>query len=110
MSVCFGFLVKISIFFVHLSLPRAHVKTPVSGSMILAGVLLKLGGYGLFHIFPILSKYRFGFSVVKVVLGLVGGLYVNLFHTQQTDLKSPTAYSSAAHINVITGGIITQSY
>lgn len=105
-----AFLVKISILFVHLSLPRAYVKTPVSGSMILYGVLLKLGGYGLFHIFPISSKYGFGFSVVWVVLRLVGGLFVNLFHTQQTDLKSLTTYSSAPHINVINGSIITQSY
>jgi NADH-ubiquinone oxidoreductase chain 4 len=84
------------------------VKAPASGSMILAGVLLKLGGYGLFHVFPILSKYGFGFSVVWVVLILVGGLFVNLFHTQQTDLKPLTTYSSAAHISVITGSIITQ--
>jgi len=77
------------------------VKPPVSGSMILAGVLLKLGGYGLFHIFPISSKYGFGFSVVWVVLRLVRSLFVNLFHTQQTDLKSMTTYSSAAYINTI---------
>jgi NADH-ubiquinone oxidoreductase chain 4 len=86
------------------------VKAPVSGSMILAGVLLKLGGYGLLHVFSILSKNGFGFSVVRVVLRLVGGLFVNLFHKQQTDLKTMTAYYCAAHISVITGGIITQSY
>lgn len=77
------------------------MKAPVSGSMILAGVLLKLGLYGLLHVFHILSQYGFGFSVVQVVLRLVGGLLVNLFHTQHTDLKSLTAYSSAAHLSVI---------
>jgi NADH-ubiquinone oxidoreductase chain 4 len=103
-------LFRIPIFFVHLSLPRAHVKAPVSGSKILAGVLFKLGGYGLLHIFPIWSKYVFGFIAVWVVLRLVGGLFVSLFHTKQTDLKSTTAYSSVAHISLITGGIITQGY
>jgi NADH-quinone oxidoreductase subunit M len=86
------------------------VKAPVSGSMILSSVLLNLGGYGLLHVFPILSKYGFGFSVVWVVLRLVGGFFVNLFHMQLIDIKSLTAYSSAVHISVITGGIITQSY
>lgn len=68
------------------------MKAPVSGSMILAGVLLKLGGHGLLHVFPILPKYGFGFRVIWVVLRLVGGLFVNLFHMQQNDLKSLIAY------------------
>jgi NADH-ubiquinone oxidoreductase chain 4 len=56
------FLVKLPKFMVHLSLPRAHVEAPVSGSIILAGVLLKLGGYGLLHVFPVL------FGVLGLVL------------------------------------------
>lgn len=48
----FGFLVRMPVFLVHLWLCRAHIEAPVSGSMILAGILLQLGGYGLLHVFP----------------------------------------------------------
>lgn len=50
-------MVRIPIFLVHLWLPRAHVEAPISGSMILAGVLLKLGDYGLLHVFPALVNF-----------------------------------------------------
>ena len=82
----FAFLVKMPIFIVHLWLPRAHVEAPVSGSMILAGVLLKLGGYSL-RVFLVLFRFRFRFGIIWVALSLVGGLFVSLFCMQQTDLK-----------------------
>nr|YP_009250618.1 NADH dehydrogenase subunit 4 [Heterotermes malabaricus]AMX22947.1 NADH dehydrogenase subunit 4 [Heterotermes malabaricus] len=105
-----AFLVSMPMFLVHLWLPSAHVEAPVSGSMILAGVLLKLGGYGLLRVFPILSKFGFGFGIVWVVLSLVGGLLVSLFCMRQTDLKSLIAYSSVAHMGMVIGGVMTMSY
>jgi NADH-ubiquinone oxidoreductase chain 4 len=81
----FVFLFKILMFMVHLWLPKAHVDAPVSGSMILAGVLLKLGGYGLLPVFPVLFKFGFMFGVVWVALSLIGGVFVSLFCMRQTD-------------------------
>ena len=66
----------------------------------LAGVLLKLGGYGLLSVFPVLFKFGFMFGVVWVALSLVGSLFVSLFCIWQTDLKSLIAYSSVAHIRI----------
>jgi NADH-ubiquinone oxidoreductase chain 4 len=76
----------------------------------LVRVLLKLGGYGLLRVFPVLFKFDFGFGVVWVALSLVGGVFVSLFCIRQTDLKSLIAYSSVAHVNMVIGGIITLSY
>nr|YP_009350489.1 NADH dehydrogenase subunit 4 [Orientotermes emersoni]AQP27187.1 NADH dehydrogenase subunit 4 [Orientotermes emersoni] len=106
----FAFLVKMPMFMVHLWLPKAHVEAPVSGSMILAGVLLKLGGYGLLRVFPVLFKFGFGFSFFWISLSLVGGVFVSLFCMRQTDLKSLIAYSSVAHMSMVIGGIMTLSY
>jgi NADH-ubiquinone oxidoreductase chain 4 len=107
--IVFAFLVRIPMFLVHLWLPRAHVEAPISGSIILAGVLLKLGGYGLLRVFSILMDF-FKWSFIWISVSLIGGLVVSLICIRQTDLKPLIAYSSVAHMGIVIGGIITMSY
>lgn len=105
-----AFLVKIPIFLVHLWLPKAHVEAPVSGSIILAGVMLKLGGYGLLRILSLLQGVGLKFNYIWVRIRLFGGVLIRLVCLRQTDLKSLIAYSSVVHIGVVIGGLITITY
>nr|YP_009918062.1 NADH dehydrogenase subunit 4 [Ephemerella sp. Yunnan-2018]QLP88964.1 NADH dehydrogenase subunit 4 [Ephemerella sp. Yunnan-2018] len=105
-----AFLVKMPMFLVHLWLPKAHVEAPVSGSMILAGVLLKLGGYGLVRVLGALAVSNFIYSCLWVSISLVGGVLVSLICLRQSDLKSLVAYSSVAHMGLVLSGIMTMNY
>jgi NADH-ubiquinone oxidoreductase chain 4 len=108
--IILAFLVKIPIFLVHLWLPKAHVEAPVRGSMILAGVLLKLGGYGLFRVLGSLAHKNLCYRYIWVGVRLVGGVIVRFICLRQSDLKSLVAYSSVAHIGLVLGGLITINY
>jgi len=101
------FLVKIPIYLFHLWLPKAHVEAPISGSIILAGVLLKLGGYGLLRIFPYIIIIGVKYNYIWVVIRILGGLVIRLVCLRQLDLKSLIAYSSVAHIGIVLRGLIT---
>lgn len=105
-----AFLVKIPIFLFHLWLPKAHVEAPVSGSIILAGVLLKLGGYGLLRVYVLIQKISINYNLIWYTVSLVGGVLISLVCLFQVDIKSLIAYSSVAHIGIVISGLITLSY
>nr|AND96336.1 NADH deshydrogenase subunit 4 [Onitis alexis] len=104
------FFVKMPMYLVHLWLPKAHVEAPVSGSMILAGVMLKLGGYGLLRLMAIFMKIGVKINIIFIIISMFGGLLVSLICLRQIDIKSLIAYSSVAHMGLVLGGIMTMSY
>nr|QHD20115.1 NADH dehydrogenase subunit 4 [Ochlerotatus taeniorhynchus] len=110
LCMVFAFLVKMPMFLVHLWLPKAHVEAPVSGSMILAGVLLKLGGYGLLRVFSILQVLGMKFNFIWISVSLIGGVLVSLICLWQMDLKALIAYSSVAHMGIVLSGLMTMTY
>ena len=103
-----SFASKIPMFPFHVWLPEAHVEAPTVGSVLLAGILLKLGVYGFLRfsisLFPEISLF---FSPLVYLLSLLGIIYASLSAIRQTDLKRIIAYSSIAHMNLVTLGIFS---
>jgi NADH-quinone oxidoreductase subunit M len=95
---------------VHTWLPDAHVEAPTAGSVLLAGVLLKMGGYGILRVvLPILPDACHLFAPIMIWLSLIGIVYASIVALAQTDIKKLIAYSSVAHMGFVTLGIFTFS-
>nr|ADP24459.1 NADH dehydrogenase subunit 4 [Eirmotus octozona]BAV71428.1 NADH dehydrogenase subunit 4 [Eirmotus octozona] len=104
-----AFLVKMPLYGIHLWLPKAHVEAPVAGSMVLAAVLLKLGGYGMMRMMVMLDPLSKELAYPFIILALWGIIMTGSICLRQTDLKSLIAYSSVSHMGLVAGGILIQT-
>ena len=103
-----SFATKVPMVPVHLWLPEAHVEAPTAGSVILAGVLLKLGTYGFIRFsFPLFPEACFFFSPFVYAMSVVGIVYTSLTAIRQSDFKRIIAYTSVAHMNLVMVGLFS---
>nr|YP_010586363.1 NADH dehydrogenase subunit 4 [Melanotrichia acclivopennis]UZZ44151.1 NADH dehydrogenase subunit 4 [Melanotrichia acclivopennis] len=110
MILMLSFLVKMPMFLIHLWLLKAHVEAPIAGSMILAGVMLKLGGYGLMRLSSFVMMNCSLMNFYFMFISLFGGFIMSLICLVQIDMKLLIAMSSVVHMSMVIMGLMSMMY
>nr|ABY26854.1 NADH dehydrogenase subunit 4 [Nyctibius grandis]QOD97635.1 NADH dehydrogenase subunit 4 [Nyctibius grandis] len=110
LALLMAFMVKAPLYGLHLWLPKAHVEAPIAGSMLLAALLLKLGGYGIMRITLLIGPLTNHLHYPFLTISLWGALMTSSICLRQTDLKSLIAYSSVSHMGLVIAASMIQTH